>query len=140
DNGKLIEDRVLEIYDFNKKVSMINSIIKRIINHYTAQLKKDDSNQTLIHDKKKQAQQFKNVTKKLNWEVVWPRNVLAHVKHDTDGAGSTYLKSKLKNPDGKIETIKIDSDWYKNTRKDLRKHLGNLENVAEFIKEWHNIE
>jgi len=59
------------------------------------------------------------------------RNVLAHVEQKVGNDNVPYLKSMYK----EYEDINADSEWYKNTRKDLHKHSENLTSILEFISE-----
>jgi hypothetical protein len=136
DKGELVRDRVLALYDFNKKICMINAIVTNIIKKCNELSSLSDKDKKIFFEKKRQAEAFKRITKTLFLEVGWPRNVLAHTEREDGDDGATYLKSTMKNPDGKKEIIKVDSIWYQKTRKDLQKHSENLQKIVEFLKDW----
>ncbi len=142
DKGDLVSERVLgvNIFDFNNKISLVNAVLKTIINRCVSMLQAPGSDRTLVNSQKRQAENFKNTAKALFREVGWPRNVLAHTEQSIADDGKMSLTSTLKNPDGQIETITVDSSWCKETRKLLQKHSKNLEQVFEFVRNWHEFD
>lgn len=105
-------------FDFGKKVMLLCSISKKIM-----------SSQGKGKEKFKQ---IATPVKLLFKEVVWPRNVLSHVKHEIDTNGQAVLTSDIKSPDG-VKTITINAEWYKETRKKLARHSENLKAFMDFI-------
>jgi CheY-like chemotaxis protein len=105
-------------FDFGKKVMILGSIAKKL----RSNLNKDQKGFEKIAD----------LVKSLCKDVVWTRNVLSHVKHKTDQNGQHILTSDIKSPDG-TDTITINTEWYKETRKKLRMHSENLKAFADFI-------
>ncbi|MFB0555120.1 MAG: hypothetical protein ACETWQ_17570 [Phycisphaerae bacterium] len=105
-------------FDFGKKVMLLGSISKKIM---STQGKDND-----------EFKQINTLVKLLFKEVVWPRNVLSHVKHEIDTNGQAVLTSDIKSPDGD-KTITINAEWYKETRKKLARHSDNLKAFMDFI-------
>jgi len=64
---------------------------------------------------------------KIDEEVIKIRNVLSHVR-ESDTEKNT-LKSILK----AYQTIKITDDWCNQTRKNLRKHSKNLDEILSHV-------
>lgn len=105
-------------FDFGKKVMLLGSIAKKI-----------SSDPTIEQTK---FQQIADLVKVLCRDVVWTRNVLSHVKHSIDKNGQSILTSNIKSPDGD-KTITLNAEWYKETRKKLKRHSENLKTFANLI-------
>jgi len=135
DKGDLAK-KVLEkegVCDFGKKIAFLNSILKKIVKDYNRKIstEKDTVFKDKLGTQKDMLQSLYNIAKKLSDEVMKPRNVLAHVEQKVGDDNVPYLKSMYK----EYEDIKANSEWYKNTRKDLHKHSENLTSILKFISE-----
>lgn len=135
DKGDLAK-KVLEkegVCDFGKKIAFLNSILKKIVKDYNKKIstEKDPDVRDKLGTQTTMLQSLYNIAKKLSDEVMKTRNVLAHVEQKVGNDNVPYLKSMYK----EYEDIKADSEWYKNTRKDLHKHSENLTSILEFISE-----
>ncbi len=135
DKGDLAK-KVLEkedVCDFGKKIAFLNSILKKIVKDYNKKIstEKDPDVRDKLGTQKTMLQSLYNISKKLSDEVMKTRNVLAHVEQKVGNDNVPYLKSMYK----EYEDINADSEWYKNTRKDLHKHSENLTSILEFISE-----
>lgn len=105
-------------FDFGKKVMLLGSIAKKLRSN--------------LNSNQKGFEKIADVVKSLCKDVVWTRNVLSHVKRKTDRNGQHILTSDIKSPDG-TDTIILNTEWYKETRKKLGMHSGNLKAFADFI-------
>jgi hypothetical protein len=85
-----------------------------------------------LNNDQKGFEKIADLVKSLCKDVVWTRNVLSHVKHKTDQNGQHILTSDIKSPDG-TDTIIINTEWYKETRKKLGMHSDNLKAFEDFI-------
>ena len=123
--------------DFNKKIGFLGSINKKTLKKFNIKMNESSvskSEKRKLNEKIENLKPLVDVAKKLVKEVAWPRNVLAHVKPSVDGNGEACLQSEIKSPEGD-KKILVNSDWYKETRKNLRKHSDNLKNIAAFLED-----
>jgi len=118
DCGKLFQEKVLEkpVYDFAKKLRFIQSYFKDIIEQV-----KDEKEKTKLNVNYDKLQKFLP-------EVIAQRNILAHARKTTVD-GKITLKS---NESGK--RIVFGEDWLSDTRKKLREHMENLQEIEEVLK------
>ena len=105
-------------FNFGKKVMLIGSIAKKILSD-------SNTDQTSFSP-------VAETLKLLCKDVVWTRNVLSHVKHVRNKNGQEVLESHIKSPDGEKQIV-VNTEWYKETRKKLKKHSENLEKLSSFI-------
>ncbi len=108
--------------ELGPKIRFLNSALKNII----ASIK--DSTDTAEKKLLPDIEGLLSKAKKLENEVLKPRNMLAHVEHTIDN-NKIFLKS-LKSG---YEDIKIDSDCCKKMRQLFTKHASNLIQIKDFL-------
>lgn len=140
-NEKDLVEKVLKSRgscDFGKKISFLNSIIKKI--NKSAQDKKDDTSfepqvQKQFEEILEKLKPYRNKCKKLGEDVMKPRNILAHVEHKINHDSKPFLKSLERG----CNEIVIDTQWCKDTRVRLKEHSSNLEALNQFISQCHEL-
>jgi len=119
DRGTLFQEKVLEkgLYDFEKKMKFMQSHFKDLVSKAGA------SKKTELNAISKKLRTFGK-------DVVDQRNILAHVRKTTwDG------KTELKGMNDRTKKIIFDEDWLSDTRRKIREHRENLENIEAVLGE-----
>jgi len=121
-----------EVVQAKKKCDLINKISKERITTLNNTLKSGDIDTSVrdgIRDKIKFIEQFKDLAKDIETDVIEIRNVLAHTQESPD------LKNTLISRINKhATTITIDDEWCKSTRKKLKRHSENLDSALARLK------
>jgi CheY-like chemotaxis protein len=131
DRGTLFRERLLDPemqLDFGKKDKLLQGILKdRIteLNKKNGDGKATQKDQALLAALK----ELKAVYKLFPDEVIHPRNTMAHVERQWDENGKCILKSRAKGH----RPICVDHDWCLNARKNLIKHMENLDKILQTI-------
>jgi CheY-like chemotaxis protein len=132
DRGTLFRERLLDpdmaLFDFGKKEKLLQGILKDKItelNKQIAERKGSEKDQKLVTALK----ELKAVYKSFPDEVIHPRNTMAHVETDWDENGTCILKSRVKGH----RPICVDHEWCTKARKDLIKHMANLEQILNTV-------
>ena len=128
DRGTLFRERLLDpdmaLFDFGKKDKLLQGILKDKItdlNKHIAGGKSSEKDQKLAAALK----ELKAVYKNFPDEVIHPRNTMAHVEKSWDENGKCILKSRVKSH----RLIRVDHEWCIKARKDLIKHMENLDQI-----------
>ncbi|HTV43380.1 MAG TPA: response regulator [Candidatus Sulfotelmatobacter sp.] len=132
DQGVLFRDRLLDpefgLFDFGKKDKLLQGILKDRIKELNK--KASDGNGTEKEAKILAAlKELKSVYTLFPVEVIHPRNTMAHVEKQWDEHGQCILRSHLKGHDA----IYVDHEWCMRARKNLIKHMDNLESILKTI-------
>ena len=132
DRGTLFRERLLDpdmaLFDFGKKDKLLQGILKDKItelNKKTADGKGTEKDEKLVAALK----ELKAIYKLFPDEVIHPRNTMAHVEKQWDENGKCVLKSRIKGH----RPICVDHEWCIKARKDLIKHMENLDQMLNTI-------
>jgi len=130
DQGALFRERLLDpdlaLFDFGGKDKLLQGILKdkiKELNKKIADGKGSENDRTLVTALK----ELKAVYKLFTEEVIHPRNTMAHVEKSIDDNGKCILKSRVKGH----RAICVDHDWCIKARKDLIKHMNNLDQILK---------
>lgn len=128
EKGVLFRRKVLDknIYDFAKKIHFLNSIT----NDRIKWLENRKSKTVNMASKLSQLKSLSKEIKKIEKEVLDPRNILAHSVVQYKKSGKTYLKGLNK----RTPKIDFDHDWCQKMRKTLLKHTQNLNDISQQLK------
>jgi CheY-like chemotaxis protein len=130
DYGNLFRDRLLDpdiaLFDFGKKDRLLQGILKDKITELNKQIAEGKGGEQA---KKTVAalKELKAVYKLFPEEVIHPRNTMAHVEKQWDENGKCILESRVKGQ----RPICVDHEWFTKARKDLIKHMDNLEQILK---------
>jgi len=134
DKGDLFRERFLKhdgLFDFGKKFMVINGILSDRIAALNQELQADPRSEKAETLTKSVAamKELKEIYKAFEKEVIQPRNTMAHVEKYRDEKGNIVLRP-LKNS---YPAIVLGHDWCKKTRRNLIKHMDNLERILGII-------
>lgn len=130
---KKVLDPKFDVLTIKNKSDLINKICKERISSLNKKhdelLKEQTKEKEKIREKveclKKLYDEFKNIEK----EIIEVRNILSHTKE------SEEQKNKLISQINKNETpIVVDDVWCKETRKNIRKHSENLDEIIKYVQ------
>jgi CheY-like chemotaxis protein len=130
DYGDLFRERLLHpesgLFDFGKKDKLLQGILKDKITELNKKVAEGKGGEQA---KKALAalKELKEVYKVFPDEVIHPRNTMAHVEKEWDENGKCILKSRVK----AHAAICVDHEWCTKARKDLIKHMDNLEKILK---------
>ena len=82
-----------------------------------------------IHDKKRQLEELRKGLVTMKEDLIDLRNDMAHAKEFKDASGRSFLKSIRK---GREDITFSDADCVE-MRKNIFKHLQNIETIAEHL-------
>ena len=125
--GEFFRKKVIDknVYDFAKKIHFLNSII----NDRIKWLERRKTKTTNMASKLAQLKILSKEVKRIEGEVLDPRNILAHSVVEYKRAGKAYLKGLNKRTSG----IDFDHNWCQQMRKNLLKHAKNLDDISQHI-------
>jgi len=130
DRGALFRERLLDpemaLFDFGKKDKLLQGILKDKIKELNKKIgdgKGNEKDEKLLAALK----ELRAVYKLFPDEVIHPRNTMAHVEKQWDENGKCILKSRVKSH----SPICVDHDWCMKARKDLIKHMDNLDQILK---------
>jgi CheY-like chemotaxis protein len=129
-HGDLFRERLLHpdnaLFDFGKKDRLLQGILKDRI----AELNKliaDGKGGEQAKNELAALKELKAVYKLFPDEVIHPRNTMAHVEKQWDENGKCVLKSRVRGH----RPICVDHEWCIKARKDLIKHMDNLDKILK---------
>jgi CheY-like chemotaxis protein len=125
EKGGFFRKKVLDknVYDFAKKIHFLNSITNDRIKWL------ENRKSTAMATKLEQLKSLSKEIKKIEEEVLDPRNILAHSVVRYKKAGKAYLRGLNKRTPG----INFDHNWCQQMRKTLLKHTKNLNDISQYI-------
>lgn len=125
--GDLFRARVLDrgIYDFGKKYQFLMGVIDDRVKACNVVLNGGEGDKTKAADLKARLDPLQATLKGFDKDVIRTRNILAHVKEQSDNQGRAFLKSTVV-----PGSITVDHTWCVQVRKDLAKHRKALEEFA----------
>ena len=121
EHADLFRNKILNkpYLDFSKKFNFLQSVLNDAI------AKAQQENSPTLESMKTN----KEILKALKKDVIEPRNILAHSeKTFEDGVLTLKPLSKNESP------IRFDEEWINNIRKHIGKHLENLSEIAQLLR------
>ncbi len=122
---KKILDPEWQVLTFKKKFDIVNKICKERVKNLRCKKRanptKEDEIDAIISEINQKKEAFIDAEK----EVIEIRNIMAHASYDQKtGCLISYVRSS---------PVIVDDDFCKKTRKDLRKHSENLDELIKLI-------
>lgn len=127
-----IFDGKSEVVQAKKKCDLINKISKERITTLNNTLQDeglDSVERKKIIERKKFIEQFRDLAKDIETDVIEIRNVLAHTQESTDQKNT--LISRINK---RATVITINDEWCKSTRNKLKSHSQNLDSALARLK------